>query len=175
MLLCGPRHDRPDLRRREDKMNEADIMRQAIAQAKLGVKKGQTPFGACIVRDGQIVAAAHNNVWSAKDITAHAEIVAIRAACQKLATVDLTGCEIYSTCEPCPMCFAAIHWARISRSVFGARIADAAEAGFNEMPIANKKMKSLGKSGVKIVADFLRDECVALFELWSARPDSRAY
>ena len=156
-------------------MDEADFMRQAITQARLGINKGQTPFGACIVRDGQIIAAAHNNVWEAKDITAHAEIVAIRDACRKLATVELSGCTIYATCEPCPMCLSACHWARIAKIVFGARIADAAEAGFREMPIANEKMKRLGKSKVQIVGDFLREDCVALFALWSARPDSRAY
>lgn len=156
-------------------MIDERYMREAIAAARRGIAAGQTPFGTCIVRDGRVIATAHNAVWADTDITAHAEIVAIRAACKALRTVDLTGCDIYSTCEPCPMCFSAIHWARIDRIVFGARIADAAAAGFHEMPIANERMKTLGGSGVEIVADFLRSECAALFAEWSARPERKAY
>ena len=156
-------------------MDETDFMSQAIAAAERGIQNGQTPFGACIVRDGRVVAAAHNNVWADNDITAHAEVCAIRQACRKLATVDLSGCTIYSTCEPCPMCFSAIHWARIGRIVFGAAVADAAAAGFSEMPISNEQMKSLGGAEMEIVGGLLREQCVALFERWNARPDRRAY
>jgi guanine deaminase len=156
-------------------MTDEELMRRAIAAARDGIENGQTPFGACIARDGQVVVAAHNNVWAGTDITAHAEIVAIRAACRKLGSVDLSGCAIYSTAEPCPMCFSACHWAKLERIVFGARIADAQAAGFGELTISNEQMKALGRSGVAIAGDFLRDECVALFALWSARPDKRAY
>jgi len=151
------------------------FMRRAIAVADEGIEAGQTPFGACIVRDGRVVAAAHNAVWAETDITAHAEIVALRQACRVLATIDLSGCDVYSTCEPCPMCFAACHWARVSRIVFGARIADAAAAGFHEMPIANVRMKALGGSDVAVVADVLRDQCQALFARWADRRDRRTY
>lgn len=156
-------------------MNNKEFMKAAIDVATEGIKAGQTPFGACIVRDGEIISAAHNSVWSNTDITAHAEIQTIRDACRKLDTVDLTGCVIYSTCEPCPMCFAACHWAKISKIVFGARIADAEQAGFSELTISNEQMKTLGRSGVEITGDFLRDECAKLFKTWVERKDNRPY
>ncbi len=156
-------------------MDDEKFMAAAIDAATEGVEAGQTPFGACIVRDGEIITAAHNAVWSDTDITAHAEVQAIRAACRKLNTIDLTGCVIYSTCEPCPMCFAACHWAKISKIVFGARIADAEKAGFSELAISNEQMKTLGRSGVKIAGDFLRNECIKLFETWVGRGDNRPY
>ena len=101
------------------------FMRLAINKAKQGIKQGQTPFGACISKDGEVISCVHNIVWESLDITAHAEISAIREACKKLNTVDLSGCVIYSTCEPCPMCFSACHWAKISKIVYGAQIEDA--------------------------------------------------
>ena len=150
-------------------MIDERYMREAIAAARRGIAAGQTPFGTCIVRDGRVIATAHNAVWADTDITAHAEIVAIRAACKALRTVDLTGCDIYSTCEPCPMCFAAIHWARIDRIVFGARIADARAAGFHELTLSNEQMKTLGGSEVQIVGDLLREENRQLFLDWIAQ------
>ena len=150
-------------------------MRRAIAKAREGIAAGQTPFGACIVRDGRVAAAEHNAVWDATDPTAHAEVRAIRAACRALGTVDLSGCVIYSTCEPCPMCFSAIHWAKISTIVFGARITDAQALGFSELPIPNQTMKREGGSPVELVADFLRDECLALFREFAAKSDRRVY
>ena len=156
-------------------MNDERFMAAAIGAATEGIKAGQTPFGACIVRNGKIITAAHNAVWQTTDITAHAEIQAIRAACRKLDTVDLTGCVIYSTCEPCPMCFAACHWAKISKIVFGARITDAENTGFSELAISNEQMKTLGHSSIEIVGDCLRDECVGLFEAWAGREDNRSY
>lgn len=86
---------------------------------KEGVDKGQTPFGSCIVKEGEVVSCEHNRVWETTDITAHAEIVSIRATCNKLNTIDLSGCVIYSTTEPCPMCYSAIHWAKISKIIYG--------------------------------------------------------
>ncbi|MDY7011843.1 MAG: nucleoside deaminase [Planctomycetota bacterium] len=156
-------------------MNNKKFMTAAIKIAAEGIVAGQTPFGACITRDDEIITVAHNVVWSNTDITAHAEIQAIRAACRKLNTIDLTGCVIYSTCEPCPMCLAACHWAKISKIVFGARIADAEQAGFSELTISNEQMKTLGHSGIEIVGDFLRDECIRLFETWASRDDRQLY
>lgn len=156
-------------------MNDERFMTAAIIAATEGIEAGQTPFGACIVRDGEIISAAHNSVWGNTDITAHAEIQAIRNACRKLDTVDLAGCVIYSTCEPCPMCFAACHWAKISKIVFGARIADAEQAGFSELTISNEQMKTLGHSGIEITGDFLRDECAKLFTTWAEREDKQSY
>lgn len=151
------------------------FMRRAVEAARRGIEDGQTPFGACVVRDGEVVACEHNVVWATTDITAHAEVHAIRRACRELGTVDLSGCEIYTTCEPCPMCFAACHWARLDRIVSGARIADAREAGFNELGIPNREMKRRGESPVELEEDVLREACVELFRTWEERPDSRAY
>lgn len=156
-------------------MHNPEFMRRAIAKAREGIAEGQTPFGACLVKDGHVVAAEHNGVWATTDSTAHAEVQAIRAACRTLGTVDLSGAVIYSTCEPCPMCFSAIHWARISTIAFGARIEDARALGFSELTIPNETMKRQGGSPVEIVPDFLRDECLALFREFAARPDRRVY
>jgi tRNA(Arg) A34 adenosine deaminase TadA len=156
-------------------MPAPEFMRLALEKARDGVARGQAPFGACIVRHGRVVACEHNAVWDHTDSTAHAEVQAIRVACERLGTVDLNGCEIYATCEPCPMCFSAIHWARISTVVFGSRIADARGLGFSELTISNQQMKELGGSPVAIVPDFLRDECTSLFREWSALPGRRAY
>jgi guanine deaminase len=150
-------------------------MRLAIEKAKEGMAQGQSPFGACIARDGEVVSCAHNAVWRTTDITAHAEIQAIREACRKLGTIDLSGCVIYSTCEPCPMCFSACHWARISKIVYGARIQDAFASGFHELHIPNTRMRELSGSPVEIAGDFLRDEAVALFHLFEQRPNKRTY
>lgn len=160
-----------------DNFNDKDreFMRAAIAFAKEGVKKGQSPFGAVIVKDGTIVAAAHNQVMMMTDITAHAEVQAIRAACQSLGGVHLPGCTIYSTCEPCPMCFAAIHWAQIDRIVYGATIADADGAGFNELSISNLQMKEIGGSDVHVDAGCLSEENKEMFREYLKRPNRVVY
>jgi guanine deaminase len=150
-------------------------MRLAISEARKGIDEGQTPFGACIVREGEVLACAHNVVWETTDITAHAEIHAIRLACAKTRAVDLAGSVLYSTCEPCPMCFSAAHWARIGTIVSGARIEDAARFGFRELGVPNETMKREGALETVLVPDFLRDEAVELFRLWSQREDSRSY
>lgn len=148
---------------------------QAVARAREGIEAGQSPFGACIVRGGEILSCEHNVVWANTDITAHAEVTAIRRACQILGTIDLSGCTIYSTCEPCPMCFGAIHWARIERVVFGASIADAARIGFHELAIPNRTLVDLGGSSLRIEAGCGRAEAVAMMESWAARPTARSY
>ncbi|MEB2308952.1 MAG: nucleoside deaminase [Candidatus Brocadiaceae bacterium] len=151
------------------------FMRLAIDKAKQGVENGQTPFGACIIKDGEIICCVHNTVWENMDITAHAEVHAIRTAGRALNTVDLTGCIIYSTCEPCPMCFSACHWAKISKIVYGTKIDDAKNLGFSELAISNMTMKQFGNSPVEIVSDCLRDENLALFEFWNKQKDKRIY
>lgn len=159
---------------------DARHMRRAVEVARAGVASGQTPFGACIVRgeatgEEAVVAAEHNEVWATTDATAHAEVQAIRAACRELGTIDLSGCTIFTTCEPCPMCFAACHWARLDRVVFGARIADARAAGFNELALSNEEMKRRGGSPLELVPGVEREACVELFRRWAERPDRRAY
>ncbi|MCK4994904.1 MAG: nucleoside deaminase [Candidatus Omnitrophica bacterium] len=147
----------------------------AIKKAEVGIARGQTPFGACIVKNGKVISCEHNIVWSASDITAHAEITAIRQGCIKLKTIDLSGSVIYSTCEPCPMCFSACHWAKISRIVYGASIADAENHGFNELNISNKQLKQAGKSEIKLVGGVLKQKNIDLFKKWSALSDRRVY
>jgi guanine deaminase len=157
------------------KSGDEFFMRHAIMAAREGMESGQTPFGACIARDGQLIEYAHNSVWSDTDITAHAEINAIRKACGKLSRIDLSDCIIYSTTEPCPMCFSAIHWAKIPLIYYGTSIKDAKDAGFNELQLCNLDMIRYGKSKVKAVEGLLKKECLELFTQWLQRPDKKAY
>ncbi len=158
-----------------DKTTDEKFMRLAIHKAREGILKGQTPFGACIVQGDTVIACVHNVVWESTDITAHAEIHAIRDACKKLNTIDLSGCVIYSTCEPCPMCFGACHWAKISRIVYGTRIDDAKNFGFHELVISNQDMKRLGGSPMDLGGGVLREENLALFTHWSEQKDKKTY
>ena len=142
-------------------------MRAAISAARETVQKGDGgPFGACIVRNGEVLAVSSNRVLAQHDPTAHAEVSAIRAACEQIEHHLLEGAEIYSTTEPCPMCFAAIHWARIAKVFYGTHISDVAKLGFNELDISNFQMKEIGGSPVEIVPDFLREECLELLQFW---------
>lgn len=150
-------------------------MELAIAEALAGVQDGQSPFGCAIVRAGRVVSNAHNTVWQKCDSTAHAEINAIRAACRKLKTIDLSDCAMYTTCEPCPMCFAAAYWARIGKVVFGARIKDAKAAGFNELVISAARMRRFAGDTMTLVPDFMATECRELFEQWKRHGKGRAY
>lgn len=156
-------------------MDDTKFMRMAIKKATVGIGRGQAPFGACIVLNGKKVAVAHNRVWADLDITAHAEMVAIRKACRALGTIDLTGSVIYSTCEPCPMCFSACHWAGISRIVYGAEIQDAKDFGFNELFIPSQVMSRFDRDDISIKGGMLREDCVDLFKTWSLRRDKRVY
>ena len=156
-------------------MDDDACMRLAIDKAREGIARGQSPFGACIAAAGRPVAVCHNVVLETTDITAHAEVHALRIACGRLQSIDLSSCAIYSTCEPCPMCFSAIHWARIPRIVFGASIADAKAAGFHELEIRTDQMKQIGHSPIAVESGFLAAECAALFAAWLADPAHRAY
>lgn len=158
-------------------MQNSDLkfMCLAIACARKGIKKGQTPFGACVVKNNRLIACSHNLVWKNNNIILHAEMAAIGAACKVLKTIDLSGCTIYSTCEPCPMCFSACHWARISRIVFGCAIKDARDFGFNEMVLSNLKLKKLIKSKIKITPKTALKENLELFEFWRAQGKACPY
>jgi tRNA(Arg) A34 adenosine deaminase TadA len=156
-------------------MTEPELMKVAIETTREGIAAGQSPFGAVIVRDGKVVAATHNTVWRDVDPTAHAEVNCLRRAAAALATIDLSGSTLYSTCEPCPMCLAAIHWARVDRVVFGASIADATAAGFREPAVAAATLAEMGKSPLKVEGGLLRDECAALFDEWKRAGHAQTY
>jgi guanine deaminase len=151
------------------------FMMLAILEARKNLVNVQGgPFGACIVKNGRVIAVARNTVLK-YDATCHAEINAIRLAAKELRTFDLSGCEIYSTTEPCPMCFAAIHWAKIELLVYGTNIKDVRRRGFNELLISNARMKKLGRSTVKIVRNIARQECLGLLQDWDQLPKKHIY
>jgi tRNA(Arg) A34 adenosine deaminase TadA len=151
------------------------FMRLALERAQAGMDGGGSPFGAVVVRDGEVLAAEHNVVLQLHDPTAHAEVTALRAAADALGTHDLAGCTVYSTTEPCPMCFAAIHWAHCDRVVYGAGIADAADAGFRELAISNEVMKRLGGATLDIEPGVLADAARAQFREFVRKPGRRTY
>jgi guanine deaminase len=153
-----------------------DFMRRALdeARAHLAAMDGG-PFGACLVRGDEVLAVAHNTVLKDQDPTCHGETNAIRLAARKLGRYDLSGCEIYSTTEPCPMCFAAIHWARIDRLIYGTTIGEVARLGFNELTIGSRQMQELGRSPVAIYPGFLADECRQLLAEWAQIPGHQVY
>jgi guanine deaminase len=155
--------------------DDIKYMKYAIEISKLGIQNGQTPFGAVIVKDDKIIAKTHNQVFLDTDITSHAEILAIKEACKNTNSINLSGSTIYSTCEPCPMCFSAINWAKIDKIVYGAKIEDASLSGFNELTISNQQMKELGNSKVKIEKSSLSKECKELFSIWSKSGDKKSY
>lgn len=147
-------------------MTDHDWMGVAIEIGRMGVETGQAPFGAAIVRQGELIASAHNSVWRDHDPTAHAEVNAIRFASRKLQSEDLSGCVLYSTCEPCPMCLASTHWAQIECVYFGAQIADSKALGFAELEIPATEMVRQGKSPLKVVGGLRTVDCRALFDFF---------
>jgi tRNA(Arg) A34 adenosine deaminase TadA len=156
-------------------VTEEQFMRAAIEKAREGIAAGQSPFGSVIVCDGKIVSATHNTVWRDGDPTAHAEVNNIRAAARALSTIDLSGCDLYTTCEPCPMCLSAIHWAKIRRVVFGASIADAAAVGFSELRMEARRLAEMGGSPLRVEAGLLTAECRALFEEFRRAGKAKTY
>jgi len=150
-------------------------MKLAAAEAAAGVKKNHGgPFGAVIVRKGSVAARAHNEVIKTNDPTAHAEIVAIRKASARLKTFDLSDCELYTTCEPCPMCLAAILWARISRIYYGCTRRDAEEIGFRDNLFYEQMQVKTGASGISLV-QLGRRECLNVFREWADNPAKVRY
>ncbi len=156
-----------------EKMNS--FLQAAIKEAQTGLRRNHGgPFGAVIVHEGRIIARAHNEVLKTNDPTAHAEIVAIRKASARLGRFDLGDCEIWSTCEPCPMCFAAIHWAKIPLLHYGCTHEDAAGIGFDDAYIyavirgqADELRLRMEQQG--------RGECLALFHEWRGKQDKQSY
>jgi guanine deaminase len=151
------------------------LMRIALDQARQGIALGQSPFGCAIALNGEILSAAHNSVLKDCDSTAHAEINALRGACRKTGRVHLNGAVVATTCEPCPMCMAALHWAQVDTVHYGAAIAHAALAGFNELKMPAEALLSLGGSEIQLVRSSFEKECSALFDLWLRTPGHQAY
>jgi guanine deaminase len=147
----------------------ADIrhLERAVALAQENVTThGGGPFGALVARDGAILAEGRNLVTASSDPTAHAEVVAIRAACQNLGSFELRGCELYTSCEPCPMCMAAAYWARLDRVYFAASREDAAAAGFDDQFLYEELVKPLGQRRLRIERLDVTAPC-APFEAWN--------
>ena len=155
-------------------MTKEELMRKAIELSIENVANGGGPFGAVIARDGSIVATGVNRVTSNCDPTAHAEVSAIRTACKELGTFDLSGCEIYTSCEPCPMCLGAIYWAHLDRMYYGDNKHDAAAIGFDDafiyeeldLKIQDRKLKS---------EVLLPEEAIKAFEDWERKTDKVEY
>ena len=150
-------------------------MREAIKLAEEGMKSGRGgPFGCVIVRQGQIVGRGHNRVTSTNDPTAHAEVVAIRDACANLETFQLTDCELYTSCEPCPMCLSAVYWARIPTVYYGNTRSDAAAIGFDDDFIYQQVPLPPEKRAIKM-SPLLRDDAQATFKAWAGKSDKVRY
>jgi len=148
-------------------MTHEHWMQLAINAAREGIAKGQSPFGAVVVRNGVVVAAGHNEVWKRTDPTAHAEVVCIQNAARAVAGIDLGGCTMYTTTEPCPMCASAIHWSKLDAVYFGATIADAQDAGFSELTLPIGELYRQGGSPVRAVGGVSSVACAKLFEEWT--------
>ena len=156
-------------------MSHEKFMQMAIDLAEYNVKEGQGgPFGAVIVKDGMVLARSANKVVPTNDPTAHAEVSAIRLACQELGTFSLAGCEIYTSCEPCPMCLGAIYWARIDKIYYANTKADAAAIGFDDHFIYQELDLPMDQRRLPIV-QLMRDEALNAFRLWTENENRTDY
>jgi len=147
----------------------AEIMRRAIALALENIGSGGGPFAAVVAKDNNIVAGGVNRVAATNDPTAHAEILAIRAACHALNAFQLSGCDLYTTCEPCPMCLGAVYWARLERVFYAGTAADAAAAGFDDALIYDELNQPKTERRIPMT-ELLREEGSAIFKAWLANP-----
>ena len=154
--------------------NNEKFMRLAIEKSLESVDNCGGPFGAVVVKDGEVVAVASNSVTLDNDPTAHAEVNAIRMACKKLDTFDLSGCEIYASCEPCPMCLASIYWARIGKLYYANTKVDADKIGFSDSFIYEEFAKPESERSIKVVK-MLRNEAIKAFENWEKKGDKIDY
>jgi guanine deaminase len=157
------------------KIMSADFMRRAIALGLENVRTGGGgPFAALVVKDGRVLAEGANRVTTTNDPTAHAEVVAIREACRRLGDFQLSGCDLYTTCEPCPMCLGAIYWARSARVFYACLAADAAAAGFDDAFIYQELKRPLAARRMPM-EQLLRDESLAIFSLWKRQEKKTPY
>ncbi len=152
-----------------------DFMNRAVQLAKYGMDTGMGgPFGAVVVRNGEIIAEGNNQVLSSQDPTAHAEIVAIRQAANKLGRFDLSDCEIYVSCEPCPMCLGAIYWARPQKVYYAATASDAAAIGFDDAFIYTETAKPAEARSIPFIK-VASDQVQAIMQEWVQKPDRQKY
>lgn len=155
-------------------MTNEELMRKAIELSVENVKDGGGPFGAVIARNGEIIATGVNRVTAQHDPTAHAEVSAIRSAAAKLGTFNLGGCEIYTSCEPCPMCLGAIYWARLDKIYYANNKTDAKNIGFDDSFIYDEL--SLPRDQRKLPAEsLLREEALKAFIQWEKKEDKTEY
>lgn len=158
-------------------MTERDeyFMKRAIAMAEKGMDEGAGgPFGCVIVKDDKIIAEGHNRVTSTNDPTAHAEVVTIREACEKLGSFQLDDCTIYTSCEPCPMCFGAIYWARPKLVYYACTKKDAAKIDFDDQFIYDELEKKIDDRDIPFVR-LLRKDAIPVFDKWAKKVDKTAY
>ena len=151
-----------------------EFMKRAIELSLESVNKSGGPFGCIIVKENKIVAEGSNKVTSSNDPTAHGEIVAIREACKNLNTFTLAGCELYSSCEPCPMCLSAIYWARIGKIYYANTRDDAKKIDFDDSLIYSEFNKNINERKIPMV-QIMRDEALKAFELWDKKIDKVKY
>jgi guanine deaminase len=151
------------------------FMARAIQLSLDNVRSGKGgPFGAVIVKNGEMIAEGVNRVTAVNDPTAHAEVVAIREACAKLRVFELTDCEIYTSCEPCPMCLGAIYWARLTRVYFGNLASDASKIGFDDSFIYREIAQVLRKRSIPMVP-MMREQALVAFRAWQEKPNKIPY
>lgn len=155
-------------------MTKEELMQLAIRLAQDNINNGGGPFGAVIARGGEVIATGVNRVTASCDPTAHAEVSAIRAACRTLQTFDLSGCDIYSSCEPCPMCLSAIYWAHLDRLCYAGTKADAARAGFDDAFIYEELALPAEARRLKSEA-FMRSAAQTVFDQWLNKEDKVEY
>lgn len=155
-------------------MEKQEFMRRAIQLSIESVKHGGGPFGAVIVKEGKIIAEAANRVTLDNDPTAHAEVNAIRQAARSLGRFDLSGCDIYTSCEPCPMCLGAIYWAHLDHIYYGCNRRDAADAGFDDEFIY-EELSLAPAERQKMMEVLLPDESLAAFRMWKEKKDKKRY
>ena len=171
-----------DIKRKEDFLPErfdypdedARFMELAIQLSEENVDTGGGPFGAVVVRDGELIATGANRVVPNNDPTAHAEVMAIRNACQKLGTFELDGCTVYTSCEPCPMCLSALYWAGVSRICYGNTKADARNINFDDSFIYDQLDLSYSDRQIRC-EHFMRDRALGAFRKWAAKTDKVEY
>jgi len=149
-------------------------MARAIELSLANVARGGGPFAAVVVKDGAVVAEGVNRVTASNDPTAHAEVEAIRAACRALGDFQLTGCDVYTSCEPCPMCLGALYWARPNRIFFGNSAADAAAVGFDDSHIYAELARPRAERRIPTV-QLMRDQAQAAFRAWEEKSDKARY